>query len=144
MRPLDLCCDAKRYGVTAANRTEAEKVKVASGEVIPGKTAKISFVSIRILEPTVINAIEVYHFRLQAFGFQRCGKAQNADRRQFAHDAGRFCFAHGTAIKLIGRGSADETNLHDCHLFGLRMNESGSFSINWPALKHESLAILAN
>src|SRR5579864_5803896 len=146
MRSLDLGGDAQRQRITAANCAEAEKVKVASGEVIPGKTAKIGFsvASIRLLQPTVVNAIQVHHFGLQAFGFQLGGKAQYADGRKFAHDAGRFRFTHGTAIKLIGRGSADETNLHDCHLFGLSMNESGSFSINWPALKHESLAILAN
>ena len=43
MRSLDLGGDAKRYGVTAANRTEAEKVEVAAGEIISGKAAKISF-----------------------------------------------------------------------------------------------------
>ena len=75
MRSLDLSGDAKRYRVTAANRTEAEKVEIATGEVISGKAAKISFVSIRILQPTVLNAIQVHHFRLQAFGFQHSGKA---------------------------------------------------------------------
>ena len=128
MRSLHLGGDAKRYGITAANRTEAEKVKVARGEVISGKTAKISFsaASIGSLQPTVVDAIKIDDFRLQAFGLKHGGKAQNADRRKLAHNAGRFCFVHGTAIKLVGRGSTDETNLHDCHLFGLRMNHGGS------------------
>src|SRR5216684_4454217 len=110
MRSLDIGGDAQRQRVAAANRTEAEKFEVAAGEVIPGRAAKISFVSIRILPPTVINAIEVHDFRLQAFGLKHGCKAQNADRRKLAHDAGRFHFAHSTAIELIGRGSTDETN----------------------------------
>ena len=36
-------------------------------------------------------------------------------RGKLAHDAGSFCFAYGTAIELVGCGSTDETNLHDCH-----------------------------
>jgi hypothetical protein len=125
MRSLDLGGDAKRHGVTAANRTEAEKVEVVRGEVIPGKTAKISFISIRILQPTVINAIQVHDFRLQAFGLKHGCKAQNADRRKLAHDASCFRFAHGAAVELIGRGSTDETNFHGWQKLGLRMNESG-------------------
>src|SRR6478672_12286238 len=114
MRSLDLGGDAERHGVTAANRTEAKKNEVAAGEVIPGKTAKIGFsvASIRLLQPIVVNAIQVHDFRLQAFGLKHGGKAQYADRRKLAHDAGRFRFAHNTAIELIGRGRADETNFH--------------------------------
>src|SRR6478736_9439840 len=120
MRPLDFGGDAKRDGVTAANRTEAEKVEVAAGEVVPGKTAKTGFsvASIRLLQPIVINAIQVHHFRLQAFGLKHGGKTQNADRRKLAHDAGRFHFSNGTAIELIGRGSTDETDFHGWHKFG--------------------------
>jgi hypothetical protein len=129
MRALDLSGDAKCEWVAAANGAEAETIEVAIGEVIPGKTAKINFLSIRILEPTVVNAIEINHFRLQAFGFQHGGKAQYADGRKLAHDAGRFGVAHGTAIKLIGCGRADETNLRDCHLLGLSMNVSGAILI---------------
>src|SRR5689334_23247706 len=131
MRPLDRGGDAKRDRVTAANRTEAEKVGVASGKVIAGKAAKIGFsvASIRLLQPIVINAVQVHDFRLQAFGLKHGGKAQYADRGKLAHDAGCFRFAHSTSIELIGRGSTDETNLHDCHLFGLRTNDSGSISI---------------
>src|SRR6476469_4354747 len=103
MRSLDLGGDAKRDGVTAANRTEAKKVEVAAGEVIPGKTAKISYIAMGILQPTVVNAIQVHHFRLQAFGLKHCGKAQDAHRGKLAHDAGRFRFSNGTAIKLIRR-----------------------------------------
>src|SRR5438874_1601729 len=70
MRSLDLGGDAQRHRVTAANRAEAEKVRVAVGEVIPGKTAKIGFravlVSLRFLLPLIVDAIEVHHFRLQA------------------------------------------------------------------------------
>src|SRR4029077_1143547 len=93
-----------------------------------GKATKISLIAIRILQPTVVDAIEVHHFRLQALRLQYGGKAQNADRRKFAHDTGSFRFAYGTAIELVGCGGTDETNLHDCHLFGRRMNDSGSTS----------------
>src|SRR5690348_12137383 len=132
MRSLDLGGDAKRHGVAAANCAEAEEVnavKVAASEIISGKAAKIGFIAIRILQPTVIDAIEVNHCGLQAFGLKHGGKAKDADRRKFAHDTGSFRFAYGTAIELVGCGSTDETNLHDCHLFGLRMNDSGSISI---------------
>src|SRR6266853_824571 len=129
MRTLDLGGDAKRQRIAAANRAEAEKIKVARGEIRSGKAAKIGVISIRTLEPTVVNAIEVHHFRLQAFGLKHGCKAQNANRRKLAHDASCFHFSNSTAIELIGRGRADETNLHDCHLFGLRVNDSGSISI---------------
>src|SRR5436305_10311459 len=112
MRSLDLGGDAKRDGVTAANRTEAEEVKIARGEIRSGKAAKIGLISIRVLEPLVVNAIDVHDLRLQAFGFQHGCKAQDADRRKLAHDPGRFHFAHSTAIKLISRGSTDEAKLH--------------------------------
>src|SRR5438445_11748135 len=111
MRSLDLGGDAQRHRVTAANRAEAEKIKIARGEIRSGKAAKIGFravlVSLRFLLPLIVDAIEVYHFRLQAFGFQHGGKAQDADRRKLAHDAGRFHFSNSTTIKLIGRGSTD-------------------------------------
>jgi hypothetical protein len=132
MRSLDFGGDAKRHGVTAANRTEPKKIKIAGGEVSSGKAAKIGFsvaLVSRSLQPTIVDAIEVNHCGLQAFGLKHGGKAQYADRGKLAHDSGRFRFAHNTAIELIGRGSTDETNLHDCHLFGLRMNDSGSISI---------------
>jgi hypothetical protein len=130
MRSLDLSGDAQRYGVTAANGAEAEKVeaiKIASGEVRSGKAAKISFIAIRIPEPLIVNAIEVHNFRLQAFGLKHGGKAKDADRRKLAHDPGCFYFAHGPLIELVGCRRTDETNLHGSHLFGRRMNESGSF-----------------
>src|SRR5579859_6318115 len=137
MRSLNFSGDAKRYGVTAANRTEAEKIEIASGEKRPGKAAKVAFrialARSRLLQPVVINAIQVYDFRLQAFGLKHGGKTQDADRRKLAHDARCFRFAHGTAIELVGCGRTDETNFHGCHLFGLRINVSaisGSFSIN--------------
>src|SRR6478609_300433 len=105
MGPFDFSGDAQRKWVAAANRTEAEKVeaiKIARGEVIPGKGAKISFIAIRILQPTVVDAIEIDDFRLQAFGLKHGGEAQDADRRKLAHDAGRFYFAHGPLIELVG------------------------------------------
>src|SRR5438270_13229693 len=100
MHPLDLGGDAKGYGVTAANRAEAEKVEVAASEVVSGETAKISFIAIGILQPTVVDAIQVHHVRLQAFSLKHGGKAQYADRRKLAHDAGRFRFAYDAAIEL--------------------------------------------
>src|SRR6478609_1651012 len=127
MCALDLSGDAQRERVAAANRTEAEKVEVATGEVIPGKAAKIGSSAIRTLQPTIVNAIEVHNFRLQAFGLKHGGKAKDADRRKLAHDPGCFYFAHGPLIELVGCRRTDETNLHDSHLFGRRMNESGSF-----------------
>jgi hypothetical protein len=115
MCALDLSGDAQRYGVTAANGAEAEKVeaiKIASGEVRSGKAAKIGSSAIRTLQPTIVNAIEVDNFRLQAFGLKHGGKAKDADRRKFAHDAGCIRFGHGPVIELVGRGGTDKANFH--------------------------------
>src|SRR5437763_16868025 len=103
MRLLDLRGDAQRERVTAANCTETEEIKISAGEVISGKTAKISFVSIRILQPTVVHAIEVHNFGLQAPGFQHRSKAQYADRSQLPLDACCVRFAHVSVIELVGR-----------------------------------------
>src|SRR5438477_12057785 len=108
MRPLDLSGDAKRERVAAANRTEAEEIKITGGEVSSGKTAKISFIPVRILRPTVVNAVEVHHFRLQAPGFQHRGEAQDAHGGELAHHASCVGFAHGRVFKLAGRGRTDE------------------------------------
>ena len=118
MRLLDLSGDAKRERITAANCTETEEIKIPAGEVISGKTAKISFVSLRILQPTVVDAIKVHNFGLQAPGFQHRSKTQDADRGQLAHDASCFHFAHAPVIELVSRGRADEANFHGCHALG--------------------------
>src|SRR5205809_4548365 len=115
MRLLDLRGDAKRERVAAANCTETEEIKIPAGQVISGKTAKISFASIRILQPTVVDAIEVHNFGLQAPRFQHRSKAQDADWSQLPHDASCFHFAHAPVIELVGRGRADEANLHGYH-----------------------------
>src|SRR5260370_12466177 len=118
MHALDLSRDAKRQRVAAADRTEAKEIKIAAGEVGPGKTAKISFILLRFLPPIVVNAIEVHNFRLQALGFQHGGKAEDADGGKLAHDASCIHFAHGLVIELVGRGRTDEANFHGCHLLG--------------------------
>src|SRR5260370_32199646 len=116
MHSLDLSSDAQRQRVAAANRAEAKEIKIAAGEVGSGKTAKISVMSIRILQPTVVSAIEVHNFGLQALGFQHGGKAQDADRGKLDHDASCLRFAYRPVIELVGRGRTDEADFHGCHL----------------------------
>ena len=114
MQPLDLSGNAKRQRVAAANRTEAKKVKITAGEVGSGKIAKINFILLRFLPPIVVNAIEVYNFRLQAFCFQHGGKAEDADRGKLAHNASCLHFVHRPVIELVGRGRTDEADSHGC------------------------------
>ncbi len=120
VRPLDFAGDAKRYRVAAANRTEAKEVKITTGEIISGKTAKINLVAIRIPQPAVINTVQVDNFRLQTLGFQNGGKAQDADRGKLAHDASRFHFVNGPVIEPVGRRRTDEADFHLCHCLGGR------------------------
>ena len=122
MRALDLSGDAKRQRVAAANRAEAKEVKITTGEVSSGKSAKIGFVPIRIFQPTVVNTIEVHNFRLQALGFQHRGQAQDADRGKLPHDASCVQFSYGPVIELVGRGRTDEADSHGGHFVGRRLD----------------------
>src|SRR5262249_45817760 len=132
MRSLDLCSDAKSQRITAANSAEAKEIEITASEVSAGKAAKISFVSIRVSQPTVVDTIEVHDLRLEAFCLQHGGKTKDADRSKLAHDASCVPFAHG-AVQLVGRGRTDEADFHGRERLNWGPYGAHTGGLLWPA-----------